>query len=178
MRKVGGLERSCLPLWHALCMLALSDRLPTPDPTAMIRRFLPVFLSAAALTMPAVTTTTSHAHEAGAQMAEVAKVLLATLTPEQKAKASFAFDDEERLNWHFVPKVRNGLPLKDMTPQQELLAHALLNTGMGFRGAAKAVTIMSLEEVLFHIEGADEAKREAILVDNPARLYGFLSMSR
>lgn len=102
------------------------------------------------------------AHEAGTQMAEVASVFLASLSPEQKNRATFPFDDEERLNWHFIPRERNGLPMKDMTPQQRLLAHALMNTGLGFRGAAKAATIMSLEEVLYQIEGADESKRAAV----------------
>lgn len=95
-------------------------------------------------------------------MAEVADVFLHSLTAEQKARATFEFDDEERINWHFIPRERKGLPMKEMTPQQRLLAHALMNTGLGFRGAAKAVTIMSLEEVLYQIEGADEAKRAAV----------------
>ena len=103
------------------------------------------------------------AHDAGPQMAEIAKTFLGSLTEEQKAKASFKFEDEEeRTNWHFIPRPRKGLPMKEMTPQSKLLAHALLNTGLSFRGAAKAFTIMSLEEVLYQIEGAaDESKREA-----------------
>jgi hypothetical protein len=101
------------------------------------------------------------AHEAGKQMAEVATLFLSVLTPDQKARATFPFEDEERINWHFIPRERKGLPLKDMTPQQELLAHALLNTGLGFRGAAKAATIMSLEEVLYQIEGESAATPEA-----------------
>lgn len=105
---------------------------------------------------------TARAHDAGTQMSAIAKVLLAALTPGQKAKATFAFADEERENWHFIPRERKGLPMKEMTPQQRLLAHALLNTGLGFRGSAKAVTIMSLEEVLYQMEGAaDESKRAA-----------------
>lgn len=95
-------------------------------------------------------------------MAEVALAWLATLTPEQKAQATFSFEDEERINWHFIPRERKGLPMKAMTPQQRLLAMGLLNTGLGFRGAAKAVTIMSLEEVLYQIEGANEATRAAV----------------
>jgi hypothetical protein len=102
---------------------------------------------------------TSRAHEAGLQMAEVANVFLLSLNDEQRAKASFKFEDEERINWHFIPRERNGLSMKEMTPQQRLLAHALLNTGMGFRGAAKAVTIMSLEEVLFQMESQDESRK-------------------
>lgn len=102
------------------------------------------------------------AHDAGPQMAAVAKVFVSALTPEQKSRACFEFGSEERENWHFIPRERKGLPMKEMTPQQRLLATALLNTGLGFRGAAKAVTIMSLEEVLYQLEGAaDESKRAA-----------------
>ena len=108
-----------------------------------------------------IVSTALHAHEAGAQMADIASVFLASLTPEQKAKATFDFRSEERENWHFIPRERKGLAMKEMSPQQRLLAHALLNTGLSFRGSAKAVTIMSLEEMLYQIEGADESKRAA-----------------
>lgn len=94
-------------------------------------------------------------------MAEVAQVFLNSLNEEQKAKATFKFEDEERINWHFIPRERNGLPMKEMTPQQRLLAHALMNTGLGFRGATKAVTIMSLEEVLYQMEGSAEGADQA-----------------
>ena len=103
-----------------------------------------------------------RAHDAGIQMADMAGSFLASLTPEQKQKATFEFGGEERENWHFIPRERQGLPMKEMTPQQRLLAHALLNTGLSFRGSAKALTIMSLEEVLYQMEGADEAKRAAV----------------
>ena len=109
-----------------------------------------------------IAASSLQAHEAGAQMANVAKGFLTSLPDEQKAKASFPFEDEERLNWHFIPRERKGLPLKEMSPQSRLMALALLNTGLGFRGATKAVTIMSLEEVVYQIEaGADESKRAA-----------------
>lgn len=117
----------------------------------------------------------ARAHDAGTQMSAIAKTLVSALAPEQKSRACFDFADAERENWHFVPRERKGLPLKDMTPQQRLLAHALLNTGLGFRGAAKAVTIMSLEEVLFQIEGADEAKRAAARVRRDPENY-FVSL--
>ncbi len=103
-----------------------------------------------------------RAHDAGAQMADFASAFLASLTPEQKQQATFEFAGEEREDWHFIPRERKGLPMKQMTPQQRLLAHALLNTGLSFRGSAKALTIMSLEEVLYQMEGADESKRAAV----------------
>ena len=102
------------------------------------------------------------AHEAADQMAEIAKTFLGSLSPEQKAKASFALQDDERENWHFVPFERKGLPLREMSPQSQLLAKALLSTGLSHRGMMKALTIMSLEEVLYQLEGAaDESKRAA-----------------
>jgi hypothetical protein len=113
------------------------------------------------------------AHDAGTQMSAIAKVFLAALDPAQKAKASFEFSAEERENWHFIPRERKGLPMKEMTPQQRLLAHALLNTGLSFRGSAKAVTIMSLEEVLYQIEGADESKRAATREKRDPEKYYF-----
>ncbi len=104
---------------------------------------------------------TARAHDAGLQMAAIAKVFLSSLDDAQKAAAKFQFGGDERENWHFIPRERKGISMKALSPQQKLLAHALLNTGLGFRGAAKAVTIMSLEEVLYQLEGAEESKRAA-----------------
>jgi hypothetical protein len=105
-------------------------------------------------------TFTARAHDAASQMAEIARTFLGSLTAEQKAKATFAFTDDERENWHFVPIERKGLPLKEMSQQSRLLASALLNTGLSQNGAMKAFTIMSLEEVLYQMESAaDESKR-------------------
>jgi len=60
-------------------------------------------------------------------MAGAAKNFLAALTPEQKAKASFKFEDEQRFVWHFIPDSmfpRKGLPFKEMDSTQQKLAHA------------------------------------------------------
>ncbi len=93
-----------------------------------------------------------RAHDASNEMAAAANNFLATLTPEQKQKASFEFPDEERKNWHFIPRVRKGLPLKELTYEQRLLAHGLLASGLSSRGYTKAVSIMSLESVLAILE--------------------------
>jgi len=61
--------------------------------------------------------------------------------------------DTERLNWHFIPKDRPGLSIKEMTSAQRLLAHALLSSGLSRQGYMKATTIMSLEQVLQDLEG-------------------------
>lgn len=92
-------------------------------------------------------------------MANAAISFLNSLTPEQRARAVFDFKDDERMDWHFIPKPRKGLPLKDMTPTQQHLADALLSAGLSQRGYIKAVTIMSLEDVLRIIEHDDGVRR-------------------
>jgi len=78
-------------------------------------------------------------------MSDAANTLL---SDDQKLKAVFDFNSEERLNWHFIPKERKGLPLKAMTHEQRPLAMALLSSAVSQQGFIKATSIMSLEEIL------------------------------
>jgi hypothetical protein len=94
----------------------------------------------------------NHHVPAVSLMTETANRFLAALSPEQRAKATFSFSDDERLNWHFIPKVRMGLTLGEMTPYQRHLASALLAAGLSQTGYIKAVTIMSLEDILKTLE--------------------------
>lgn len=102
-----------------------------------------------------------RAHESSAEMAAAANNLLGTLSPEQKQKASFEYPSEERKNWHFIPRARKGLSLKELSYEQRLLAQALLATGLSGSGYAKAVSIMSLEALLKEIEKDTTGKRDA-----------------
>src|SRR2546427_8543743 len=99
-----------------------------------------------------LTAVRVSAHSPVEEMSEAANNFLASLTPEQQAKARFELKDDERKNWHFIPKERKGLPIKEMTPAQRNLAHALLASALSQRGYAKAVTIMSLEDILRELE--------------------------
>ncbi len=93
-------------------------------------------------------------------MVDAANAFLSSLTPEQQARAEFAFENtEERLNWHFIPRERKGLPLKDMTSAQKHLAEALLSAGLSQRGYIKASSIMSLEDILRIMEKDDGVRR-------------------
>ncbi len=94
----------------------------------------------------------SAGHTPAEEMADAANNFLAALSSEQRSKAVYEMGDEERYNWAFVPKARKGLPVKEMTPAQRNLAHAMLSTGMSQRGYVKAATIMSLEQILYDIE--------------------------
>jgi hypothetical protein len=90
-------------------------------------------------------------------METAAKNFLAALTPEQRAKAVYKFEADERFDWHFIPKPRKGLPLKEMTAWQKHLAHALFSAGLSQQGYAKAVTVMSLEDQLRILEAGQKA---------------------
>ena len=83
-----------------------------------------------------------------ADMLLAADAFLASLEPEQRSKALFEFDDAERLNWHFVPRARRGLPLGEMSAKQQALAHGILRAGLSRRGYLTASQIIELELVL------------------------------
>jgi hypothetical protein len=100
------------------------------------------------------------AHDATVEMEQAAKAFLSSLTPEQKTKAVMEFAGAQRTDWHFVPKERKGLSIKEMTQEQRLLAHAFLATGLSHRGYTKAVTIMSLETVLASLEKGRGPQRD------------------
>jgi hypothetical protein len=76
------------------------------------------------------------------------KDFLGSLRPEQREKTVFRFEDGERINWHFVPRARRGLPLGEMSPEQQELARRILRTALSQRGYLKANTIIELELVL------------------------------
>lgn len=93
------------------------------------------------------------AHDAGKNMADAATKFLAALNAEQKGKATFDWKDEQRFDWHYIPKDRKGLPLKEMKADQQRLAHALLLSGLSDYGYGKATNIISLELILQDMEG-------------------------
>jgi hypothetical protein len=88
------------------------------------------------------------------RMAGAAAAWLACLDPAQRAKAAFGFpDDAERTRWYYTPTERGGLPLAEMGPVQQRLAHRLVASGLSEGGYATAATIMGLENVLDAKEG-------------------------
>jgi hypothetical protein len=107
----------------------------------------------------------AHVEHAVSLMTECANRFLAALDANQRGKATFPFDADERMNWHFIPKERKGLSLREMTPYQKHLASALLAAGLSQTGYIKAVTIMSLEDVLKTMENDSGERR------NPEKYY-------
>jgi hypothetical protein len=88
-----------------------------------------------------------------ADLASATGDFLRSLRPEQREKAVFHFADAERINWHFIPRQRRGLPLKEMSHAQQELARRILQSALSQRGYLQATTIMELELVLRELGG-------------------------
>jgi hypothetical protein len=99
------------------------------------------------------------AHEPVTDMLGAARAFLAALSPDQQSKAIYALTDAERENWNFIPIARHGLPFKEMSASQHDLALALIRTGLGRQGIARAEAIMSMELVLKALENDTPAGR-------------------
>lgn len=91
----------------------------------------------------------SSTHSVGSAMAVAAENFLASLNPDERAKATMKFDDPDRLDWHNIPKpARKGLKVGDMSVEQRKLCHELLKVSLSEVGYDKAVKIMALENNL------------------------------
>jgi hypothetical protein len=89
------------------------------------------------------------AHEA---MARAALAFLGALDSRRRRQATFPFAHAERQNWHYVPRRREGVALKDMPADARTAALALLQVGLSAAGYAKARDVLRLEGVLRQLE--------------------------
>ncbi len=89
-------------------------------------------------------------------MAAAADKFLMSLSEKQKNKIQFGFDDNERYNWHYVPKSRKGLPLKELERAQYAAAMELLHSALSDTGFQKTIAIIQLEGILRGVEGRPE----------------------
>jgi hypothetical protein len=84
-------------------------------------------------------------------MAAAANRFLDALDAAARDKATYPFEDAERVRWHWtMPSgfARNGLPLKAMSEPQRAQALALLRDSVSSDGFKKAQDIMSLQRDL------------------------------
>ena len=103
------------------------------------------------------------AQRASAAMATAAGTFLAALSPEQRQRAAFPFESDERFRWNFIPSEafpRNGLLLREMTGPQRVLAHNLLKTGLSQRGYLTYTGIIELENILKALEKGGKFVRD------------------
>jgi len=114
-----------------------------------MRRFTSPRLVLAVGVLAAFCASVVAQQKSAGSMTTAATNFLASLTPEQRQRATFTFDSAERMRWHFVPQFeRNGLQIREMTEPQRKLAHELLKTGLSARGYTTYTQIMQLENIL------------------------------
>src|SRR5436190_19791239 len=104
----------------------------------------PRLILAAGCLVAAVTGAVVAAERSSSAMADAATAFVASLTPEQRQKAVFAFESEELTHWNFIPTEtfpRTGLTVKDMTEAQRGWAQNLMNAGVSQRGYMTATSI-------------------------------------
>ena len=94
-------------------------------------------------------------------MTKTVQRLINSLSPKQKNLAALNFNSTHRMNWHYFPDNaysdvfgvhRSGVSYKNMTPIQRRLADAVLGASLSHTGFAKAMLVISLEEILRVIE--------------------------
>ena len=78
---------------------------------------------------------------------------ISSLNEEQKSKVIFSFDDDERKNWHYTGKMREGLPVRLMNTNQREKAFQILKSVLSPAGYEKTKQIMVLEGILRDLEG-------------------------
>jgi hypothetical protein len=86
------------------------------------------------------------------KMGASVSTFLKTLTAEQKAVALVAYDDAARFDWHFIPRARKGLTLKNMSSEQRQAAMAMVKVVLSSEGYLKVEQIIDLENVLRVLE--------------------------
>src|SRR5262245_42700542 len=80
-----------------------------------------------------------------APVRNAAAAFLASLTPEQKGRTSFAVDDLEWRKWNNVHRYeRQGVSFKEMSEAQREKGFDLLKAGLSAKGLEKSRNIMRL----------------------------------
>ncbi len=113
-----------------------------------------------------VAPTSSIAAE---QMAGACARFLESLSPDQRERTTYSYEDGERVFWYYPPLNRHGLPLRDMEPNQQALANAIIASALTDDAYEKAGQITDLETVL----GPLEAERGEVTWDRDPGLYYF-----
>lgn len=121
-------------------------------------------LATGAVALVALVSSAQAHDKVAAEMAQAAKGFLEVLDAKQKGKTQYAFGHEERKNWHFIPKERNGLQLRHMTDEQKEKAMALVNTGLSERGLKRVESIRAMEEYLYETESAHQPEEKRQMV--------------
>ena len=123
-------------------------------------------------TKPSAAPLIIPASETAERMAVACSNFLETLAPPLRQKVEIAFEEGERLRWHYIPVEmweRKGISIKEMNEKERTAAFNLLASGLSAKGYQKATAIINLESTLGEIERVEGTAR---LIRDP-ELYFF-----
>jgi Protein of unknown function (DUF3500) len=87
------------------------------------------------------------------ELSQAANEFLQSLSSKQRSIIQFKFDEDERYNWHFIPKTRKGIPLKELNSTQRNSVMKMLRVALSDTGFQKTTAIVQLEDILRRAEG-------------------------
>ncbi|MDX2148878.1 MAG: DUF3500 domain-containing protein [Planctomycetota bacterium] len=100
-----------------------------------------------------------------ADLARRARAFLGSLDAAKRARVQLGFDDGRRTQWSFLPGVRAGLAMRELSGDERARARELLRSLLSAPGMLKAEAIMSLDSVLREMEisrGGTGASRDSL----------------
>lgn len=95
-----------------------------------------------------------EARTPGAEDVAAARRLLEVLGPELANRAVLDFDSESRLDWHFIPRERPGVPLGALDDAGRDALHRLLQSALSSRGYLETTGVIELEGILMELQSS------------------------
>jgi hypothetical protein len=105
------------------------------------------------------------------RLTAAASAFLSSLAPEQRAAASFPFDDDERFDLRLIPFFLDGLRMSRLDEAQEEKLRGFLATALSTDGRRKVETIMSLEHEVASLERRSLLRWPVQFVRDPKRYH-------
>jgi hypothetical protein len=97
----------------------------------------------------------SDATRAASEIEGATRAWLDVLDADQRARATFMFETDERFAWQYTPGPREGLAIRDMRPDQRAAAMSMTAASLSARTATEVEAVIALESVLGELERAD-----------------------
>lgn len=110
-------------------------------------------LGGAAGALVAASTRTAQA-QAVEKMTRAAQALGAAVDDRLRARLMLPMDSAARRDWHYIPRSRSGVAIRDMNAGQRSAAAALLESGLSQAGLQRIEGVRKLEGILREQQGS------------------------
>ena len=104
--------------------------------------------AALGLSLPLSSLAWAASPQVSRDMARAATAWLAQLDDRQRRSAQLPWSSRQREDWHYVPRTRPGLALRQMRPAQAAAVWDLLGTLLSARGREQVRELLRLEGIL------------------------------